>query len=166
MGHSKYAVLYRDQIFYRDVIRIKAYACFSVISVFVPDLRDLCFYDSEQELAVRKYGLVLGYFSFKLSKLGFELFSLQTGECSEAHFHNSIGLDLIEPESLLELFPCLCCRVGSADDPYDLIYVVKRYEQTIYYVRAILRFFQIISGSSGHHLFLMVYIIRKYLLKV
>ena len=89
LGHGDHS---RDQILCRNVVFIKSDGCSSVISVFFRDHKDFFLNYAKQKLSVCEDRLVLCDLLLKLCILCFQLLSFQTGQSSQTHIHDSLGL--------------------------------------------------------------------------
>ena len=92
LGHGDHYIFSRDQILCRNVVFIKSDGCSSVISVFFRDHKDFFLNYAKQKLSVCEDRLVLCDLLLKLCILCFQLLSFQTGQSSQTHIHDSLGL--------------------------------------------------------------------------
>ena len=92
--------------------------------------------------------------------------SFKTGESSQSHVNDSLCLNIIESESVHELFLGLCRSGTSSDDAYYFIDKIKCLEKTLEYMISFFRFAEIIPGTSGDNILLMLQIFLKDLKKI
>ena len=85
-----------------------------------------------------------------------DLASFQTGQSPEAHVHDSLRLHIIQTEAGHQLVFRFLYICRSSDDAYDFIDIVEGNEQTLQYVRPLLRFIEIILSPSCDDILLML----------
>ena len=90
--HGDHHIFSRNQILCGNVVFIKSDGCSSVISVFFRNHKDFFLDDTKQKLSVCKDCLIFCNLLLKLCILCFQLLSFQTGQSSQTHIHDSLGL--------------------------------------------------------------------------
>ena len=83
---------------------------------------------------------------------GPELGALQRGEPPEAHVEDGVGLDVGEPEALLESPGSLGAVLRLPDDPDHLVDVVQGHQEPLQHMPFGLGLLQVVASPANHHL--------------
>ena len=166
LGHSNDHVLPGDQILHGKVKFIVSDGSSSVIPVFVGNCQNLFSDDSQQSLPVRQDLPVFLDPDLQFMELGFQLGPFQTCESPQTHIHNGLSLGIGKSEFPDEIFFCLLGVGGSPDDLDDSVDMIQSFQQTLQNMRPLLRFVEVVSGSSCHHIFLMPQIQLQHIQKI
>ena len=130
-GHGNHHVLIRDQILSGNIKLVKTDRGSSLVAVLVSNLGDLLADYAEQQVLVCQDRFQLADALHELGVFVFQLLPFQTGQRTETHIHDSLGLGIRESKALHQSRFRRLSIGGTADDLNDLIDIVKGNEQSL-----------------------------------
>ena len=155
-----------DQVLHLEVLRIRLDTAAAFVPVLVRDNIDLIFDHGKEFFGVGEDLFELFDPLQEILVFLLQLLSFQTCQSSQAHIHNSLGLDVVQTKPLGQ------ARLGGLyigalpDDPYDFIYIVEGDEQSLQDMVAFLRLVEVISCPAGDDILLVVEVIGQHLQQV
>ncbi len=98
--------------------------------------------------------------------LRLQFFSLQTGQRTQSHIHDCLCLRIGKFKSGDQSFLCNLCILAASDNGDHFVDVIHGNQKTLQNVISFLCLVQIIFGSSGHNIFLVIQIVNQHIQKV
>ena len=129
----------------------------SVISIFFLHLKGLVLDDAKLLALACKHLLAIIDELHEIVIFVLKLFSFESCQLTESHFHDCSSLSLGECECLDKLVLRIIHRLGSTDDPDDLIYHIEGLEQTFEDMGLLLRLVKVEPRSAENHLMTMLH---------
>ena len=156
--HGDHGIAHRDQILVLDLAVIDADLRLSLVSVFFLHDEDLFPDHAEKFLFICQDLLVIFDLRQKFCLLVFQFLAFQTGEGTQPHIHDGLGLHVCQTEPLHQPFFGFL-RVGARTDDADhLVNVVQGDQQACQDVGPFFRLVQVVFRPSGDHFLLVLQI--------
>ena len=92
LGHGDHHVLPWDQVFHGNVVLVKSNGSAALVAIFFLDGKDLFLNHPKQKLTVRQDGFQMFDLFYQLVVFRFQLLPFQTGQRTQTHIHNGLGL--------------------------------------------------------------------------
>ena len=161
LGRGDDCRLIRDHILDGDFGLIKFEFCSSLVSVFIGNLEKLLPDHAEKKILVCKNCLQSVDRLQETLIFRFDLSSFQTGQSTQTHVNDCLGLCVGEFKAFHELSLGCLDIFGTADNCDDLVDIVKRDQQTFQNMSPLLRFVEIILCPSGDDFLLMHQVVHQ-----
>ncbi len=159
MGQGKDAGLFGDQVLNVHFAGNRLNGGAAVVTVLVGQSRQVGLDDLHGVGVIGQDILVIFNAGAQLAQLLVDLEDFQACETSQLQFYDSIGLRVVEAETLHNGRLCLCkAALAGADGGDDLIHNIHSLAQTFQDVLAVLGFFQLIRRAAADDLELEVQI--------
>jgi hypothetical protein len=81
----------------------------------------------------------------------------QTGKLTQTHVHDSLGLDVVQYETVHQVLDGIVWSLGGLDYLDNLIYVIGCNDQAFKYMSAFLGFLQIKLGATDDNFMTVLY---------
>ena len=145
-----------DHIIDRNLIIIDSDGSSSLISVLVADLHDFLTYYAKQNLLICENRFEISDLLHQLIVFILQLFSFQSGQSTQSHVYDSLGLSLGKAKSLHETCLSYTDIFRRPDNPDYFINMIQGDQESLQDVSSFLCFIQFKAGPSGDNFFLML----------
>ena len=139
--------------------------CAALVAILLLHLKELVLHHLLAQFRVVENLLQVGNLTLKLLILGMELVHTQTCELGKTHVDNSLRLNLVELETLLQVALGVARSLGGTYDVHHLVDVVAGDDQTLEYVGTLLRLLEVELGAADGYVVTMLHEVLHAFLK-
>ena len=135
----------------------------TLVSEAARNLTQLVLDDAKDLIAMLEQVDVVGNARAQVLDLGNELVAGQAGQAAQTHLQDCLTLNLVQAKALVHAALRLGVVMRGADDVNDFVDVIDGDEQALTDVQVLLGLVEVVLGTTGHHVDLVIDVVLQHL---